>query len=493
MKKVLRNAVAVGVLTTLVVVGIYMAATWLSEEYGEETLPYYALFNDAAGLVENSQVKMAGIPVGSITGIKLEKGKARIDIKVSEEYTLYKNAIISKRSSSIVTGDYFLHLAPGTPDRKPIPPEGEILNVEEGTAMEAMASRVDDITKDVQQFTSSMADVFGTEEGKKKLAAIVDDLKDITGNMNILLEQNTEMIEKTVRNIEGISNEARPELKEILSNVKSITSDIKEIIKTQEGDVGETVMDLKGSVKTLNSALEKLDRTIGNVEGITEDIKEGKGTLGKLINDEEVAENVADAAEGAGGLLKSLSRLQTIVSLRTDYNFLASTLKTYVAVYIQPKEDKFYLIEIVDDPRGETSVSELTVRTTNPDEPEMWHEQRVKKSDAFKFSFMFGRRISFFTFRFGIKESSGGLGIDFYLLKDSLKIETDLYEFGGNTYPRLKIAAALRFLRKIYILGGVDDIMNKGQRDYFIGMQLRFNDEDLKAVIAFGGAGAVTK
>jgi len=491
MKKTIKNAVTVGLLTVSIVTASYFAILYLSEEYHEDTLPYYALFIDATGLVENSEVKMAGLKVGSISKISLEKGKARVDVKVAKKYKLYKNAVIAKRSSSLVTGDYYLHLSPGTPDRKVIPPGGRIWIVEEGTQMEAMAARVDDITKDVKQLTSSMAEVFGSEEGKAKLAAIVDDLQDIADNMNTLIEQNSQMVEQTIRNVEGITGESRPEIKEILSNVKDITSDIKEIVKTQEGDVGETVADLKGSVKTLNNALEKLDKTLGNVEEMTDDVKAGKGTIGKLVADEEVAENVSDAAEGAGGLLKSISRLQTIVALRTDYNFLASTLKTYVAVYIQPKEDKFYLIELVDDPRGKTTVSELTVITTNPEEPAMWHEKRIKKTDAFKFSFQFGRRISYLTFRFGIKESSGGIGVDFFLLKDSLKIETDLYDFGSNTYPRLKVTAALRFLRKIYILGGVDDILNKNQRDYFIGAQLRFNDEDLKAVFAFGGATAV--
>jgi phospholipid/cholesterol/gamma-HCH transport system substrate-binding protein len=491
MGKTIRNAVTVGLLTVGIVVAIYVSAIYLSEEYGEDTHPYYAMFDDATGLVERSEVKMAGIPVGSISSIRLENGKARIDVKISSDYTLYKNAIIAKRSSSLVTGDYYLHLTPGTPDRKPIHPGGRIPNVEEGTQMEAMASRVDDITKDVKQFTSSIADVFGSEEGKQKIAAIVTDLRDIADNMNKLIKQNSELIERTVENVEGITRESRPELKEILSNVKDITSDIKELIKAQEGDVGETVTDLKGSVKTLNSALEKLDRTLGNVEEVSEDVREGKGTIGKLVKDEDVAESVADAAEGAGSLLRSIGRLQTIVSLRTDYNFLASTLKTYVAIYIQPKEDKFYLIEIVDEPRGKTTVQELTVVTTNPEEPAMWHEKRVKRTDAFKFSFMFGRRISFLTFRFGIKESSGGVGVDFFLLKDSLKIETDLYEFGANVYPRLRVSMALRFLRKIYILGGVDDILNKDRRDYFIGAQLRFNDEDLKAVLAFGGTSAV--
>ena len=483
MKKIVQNAVAVGLLTSGIIVTIYLSIRFVSEEYTQDSIHYYALFNNATGLLERTDVKMAGIEVGAITSIRLEKGKARVDIKVSKEYKLYKNAILAKRSASIVTGDYYLNLIPGTPDRKQIPPGGRIKDVREGTEMEAMAERVDGITKDVKEISSSLREIFGTPEGKEKVKSIISELQGIAENINSMLEQNSELVEQTLRNVEGITHESRPEFKEILSNIKSITSDIKHIVKTQEGDVGETMDDLKGSVKTLKSALEKLDNTLGNVEDITQDVKAGKGTLGKIVADEEMAESVSDAVEGIGGLLGSIGRLKTIVSLRSDYNFLASTFKTYISVYIQPKEDKFYLVELVSDPRGKTEVETLTVESSHPDDPKVWTETRTTRTSSFKWSFMFGRKISFLTFRFGIKESTGGVGVDFHLIKGMLTIEADLFEFGGNKYPRLKIAAALRFLRKIYILGGVDDIINSDRRDYFVGAMLRFNDEDLKAVL----------
>jgi phospholipid/cholesterol/gamma-HCH transport system substrate-binding protein len=35
------------------------------------------------------------------------------------------------------------------------------------------------------------------------------------------------------------------------------------------------------------------------------------------------------------------------------------------------------------------------------------------------------------------------------------------------------------------LLGGVDDILSTSRRDYFVGAQLRFNDEDLKTILPF--------
>ena len=72
----------------------------------------YALFDDAVGVVKNSQVRVAGIPVGTIEGVRLEKGKARIDIRVQSGVPLFTDAAVSKNSSSLL-GEYYLAISAG--------------------------------------------------------------------------------------------------------------------------------------------------------------------------------------------------------------------------------------------------------------------------------------------------------------------------------------------------------------------------------------------
>ena len=79
---------------------------------------------------------------------------------------------------------------------------------------------------------------------------------------------------------------------------------------------------------------------------------------------------------------------------------------------------------------------------------------------------------------------TGGIGLDLHLLRDRVEITTDLYRFGEDVYPRLKELLAIEFLRHVYIVGGINDILNEN-RDYFVGAMLRFNDEDLKTMLTF--------
>jgi len=108
-----------------------------------------------------------------------------------------------------------------------------------------------------------------------------------------------------------------------------------------------------------------------------------------------------------------VSRLQTIVGLRADYNFLANTVKSYVELRLQPSEDKYYLIEVINDPRGFTQFEQTDVDTTDTTKPPHYREVRTVTTNAFRFSLMFAKRLGPFTGRFGIKESTGGIGIDY--------------------------------------------------------------------------------
>jgi phospholipid/cholesterol/gamma-HCH transport system substrate-binding protein len=98
---------------------------------------------------------------------------------------------------------------------------------------------------------------------------------------------------------------------------------------------------------------------------------------------------------------------------------------------------------------------------------------------------MFAKRIGPFTGRFGIKESTGGLGLDIHLLKDRFEIRQDLFGFGEQLQPRWRVALSYEFIKRLWMIAGVDDIFMRDRRDYFVGLQLRFNDQDLKGILPF--------
>ncbi|UCH28349.1 MAG: MCE family protein, partial [Myxococcales bacterium] len=173
--------------------------------------------------------------------------------------------------------------------------------------------------------------------------------------------------------------------------------------------------------------------------------------------------------------------------LRSEWYALSNAFKTYFSIYLKPREGRYFLVQFIDDPRGSVTVTESVIRQSPPPlfYPNEFRRTEISRSNRLKFSAQFGKSISFATFRFGIIESTGGLGMDVKVVRDRLEINTDLFEFGRRVWPRLRIRAGFELIRRLWLLAGIDDTINPG-RDYFVGLQLRFDDEDLKPLIPLG-------
>ena len=444
----------------------------------------YALFDDAVGVVKHSQVRVAGIPVGSIEGIRLDKGKARIDIRVQSGVPLFVNSAVSKNSSSLL-GEYYLAITPGTDGRAQLQDGDRIPTVVEGVTTDALMKSLADISKDVQRVSHSLAESVGTNEGQENMRKTLENLAEVTAALNDTVRENRETIRDILIRVDAVAAKSEPQVDHILENVQNSTQQIRELLNHAEEGQPQKTGEVRDILDKVNRASSSLENTLSNLETVSGRLEKGQGTLGRLSKDEHLINEVEGVTETVGDFVGGLGRLQTIVQLRTDYQFLANTVKSYVQLRLQPREDKYYAIEIVNDPKGLTHYEQIAVETTNPNEPPTYFQRETITTNSFRFSLQFAQRFGPFVGRFGIKESTGGIGLDTLLLDDRFELQQDIFGFGEVVLPRWRVSLGYEFIPRLWLLGGVDDILSATRRDYFIGLQLRFNDEDLKTILPF--------
>src|SRR5262245_40835348 len=128
----------------------------------------YALLDDATGIAKLSYVRVAGIPVGSVESIRLEQGKARVDMRIHSDVPLFDDAAVAKISSSLL-GEYFLSIAPGTEGKRQLEDGDRIRYVIEAATTDAILRDVSSIAKDIKKVSEALAASVGTEEGKENL------------------------------------------------------------------------------------------------------------------------------------------------------------------------------------------------------------------------------------------------------------------------------------------------------------------------------------
>jgi phospholipid/cholesterol/gamma-HCH transport system substrate-binding protein len=483
------QAAKVGIFLLVSLAAIYLVFRAIDKGTGAGSgYTVHAYLKDATGLANHSRVTIAGIAVGQIDSIQLEGGKARLNVKVNKDVDLYDNATIGKKSA-LVLGESAVILTNGTPDYRKLKNGDEITHVIEFTEAADVLDEVKQIADRVKAVAEQLANSIGSQQGGQNMAAILKNLADATGAMNDTIRENRAYVNETLRNVAGITQNGAPEIAGILANIREITEQLRELTAAtqagkQPGELRETVDNLRAASKSLDSALSHADVVAGRLD-------RGEGTLGRLSKDETLINEVQGVAEGVNDYVGGLTRLQTIIGLRTDYNFLANSIKTYVSLRLQPREDKYYEIEIINDPRGLTSFQQTNTQTTNPMFPPAYQTTTETTTNSLLFSFQFARRLGPLTGRFGIKESTGGVGLDLHLLQDRFELVNDLFGFGVQITPRYRAYIGYEFIHRLWLIGGVDHVFESDLRDYFLGLQLRFTDEDLKTILPFAG-GAVS-
>ena len=94
------------------------------------------------------------------------------------------------------------------------------------------------------------------------------------------------------RNARVFTEEFRKDARVIMGDAKHIVGEVKNIVGENKGDVREGFEGVKGAVSRLNKALDKLDGTLEATESIAHKIDDGKGTIGKLVNDDKLITSI---------------------------------------------------------------------------------------------------------------------------------------------------------------------------------------------------------
>lgn len=409
------------------------------------------LLNDAGGLIKNSAVKTAGISVGIIRDIRLQDGKARIDLTIRPEMKLKVTASVEVRSVGIL-GDKYIELTPGADGDPDLPDNAQILNVKDNGSLSNVISQVGDITGSLKNVAKTLEESV-QDDGTRKhiLGRIVSNIEKLTGDLAQVTGDNKEKVN------------------EIVDQVNGITKTLNEIVN-EEGEGG-----LKSSLKKATASLARLEPTLKNIEEISAKINNGEGTIGKLVNDDTTIEELNGAISGVSDYLDTAGKMSTAIDFHTDYLGVQGQMKTFAGIRIQPGLDRYYLIQFVDDPQGYVDQSSTT--TTTGGVSTTTATSTTYKSKL-KLTALFAKNFYDFTVRAGIMENSAGLGIDYRFFRNRMKFVVDAFNFSQlNLRPSIQY----QFRNGIYLVGGYNDLLNKNsvQSGYF-GLGLFLTNDDLK-------------
>jgi len=443
----------VGLLVVVVSLLIGLMSLKVSENasYIGNSKKLYFLVDNAAGLLKNSPVRVAGIRVGVIDSIVLQEGRARVNMVVLSDVLLTESTRIEIRANGIL-GDKNVEIVPGSSNDPVLQDGGQILVVEDHASIDRLVS-------EVSKITGSLSD-------------IVDNIRDATeGDKNKPLGKIVSNIEKLTTDLSSLVGNKKDEVANIIDRLDSVATTVDQMVSDDSDS---------GLQATWNRTLNRIESTMANVDDIASKINRGEGTIGKLVNDEETVEGINKAVTGINEFLSVGEKMETSFDYYSHYLTASQGVRNYFGIRIQPGLDRFYEIAIVDAPGGQIRRFSQTL-TPEGGTPTTIDETKTDL-DKTAITVLFGKNFYDFTIKGGIIESAGGIGLEYKFLRDRFRIQLDAFNLAN---PNVRGYMRYNFFRGLYVVGGQQYIFQDGNSNpsAFVGAGLFLTNDDIKLLL----------
>jgi len=310
----ISNETKVGALTILALALLFIGFNYLKgRDVFSRSKKIYAVFTDLGSLEKSNEVKINGLPIGSVYD-KREKDKDVTAIVVTIQLT--RNINIPKNSvayiSSSLVGSSYIVIERGN--------SSELLQDEDTIATRLETGILGDVKAQLDPTISSVRN-------------ILDSLKKTLGGINQLLDtENRNNLKQTMANLNTASanlnmllNSESGALARSLQNAEDFTG----TLKASSQDIKATLQNTKRvseqlAAMPLAATVDSLEQLIGSLRSTLQSINQGKGTLGGLLQDRTLYDQLQ----------------QTVLSAEILMDDLRTHPKRYVQVSVFGKKDK---------------------------------------------------------------------------------------------------------------------------------------------------------
>jgi len=492
---------------------------------------YAVFFKDVSGLSRKAEVRVAGVKVGWLESLVLEDDgqmQAKAEIMVLKTFYLYADAYAIVRQDGLL-GTKFIEIVPGDPLLRRLSPGDALskpsispVNVDE------IMQQVKDIAANVDDVTKSFRTAIGGVQGEVQLKAIFENLEDATQKFAAIsetLDRNLSKNETRIEEILQIGEKVGKVAKQLYDKaLPAFESGIEKISDVFDRDFSNVSGRIADATDSLTDALSQARDGFKHISSVAEKVDEGKGLLGKLINEEETYRDIKVATSGIKNYFARVDRLQVIFDShfetmqRPAENFRYEDSKGYFNVRIHPNLDYFYLVQLAASQKGfitrkETipsyadecgnRIDTCQLNLTDTDRIRFVYRKKKEKikRNTIKLGLQFGKIFGPIALRFGMFEGSTGLGVDFDIPFNTEKFRWvtsfEGFDFVGwnrleDRRPHLKWINRVYLLRNIYMTFGADDFVSKHNANVFFGAGIRFGDDSIKYFASsLGGIGAL--
>ena len=259
------------------------------------------VYGNVQGLQNSNPIIINGLQVGTVYKITTDKNMRRImvDMNITKDINIPKNSIAIIKGNPIGTTSIEIKLGDTTQYLKS---KDTIYTESSSGVFEDVLKKVDPVLYEVRKAVTSIDTLLGNfnkildPTAKNNIAGVLANLNRVTTSMVI-----------STASLNTLLDTQSGALAKSLNNVSSITGNMA----ANNGKINSVVTNLDKTTSQLanlnfKKTLDTLDRTVNELKSMVSKFNNNNGTLGKLINDPTLYQNLASTGNKLNLLLDDI-------------------------------------------------------------------------------------------------------------------------------------------------------------------------------------------
>lgn len=254
----------------------------------------YTKFDQVYGLIPGNVVNVKGFKIGNVKKMELlESDSTLVTLNIEEGYQIPEGSVALLKSSGVLGGKFIEIQKSDSPEM--VQDDGHIKGVFEQGIMDSFAEEGERLSNDisgsirgVEKLVTSLNETMN-EENKENISSIIRNLESSTGSLNTVIQNRQEDLDQmileaknTLQNLNDLSGENKEKLTALIENLEATSAELE----TLSTGLNETNL-------TLNEVLTKINN--------------GEGTLGKMVNDPSLYNNIDSLSVNLNQLIKNMT------------------------------------------------------------------------------------------------------------------------------------------------------------------------------------------
>lgn len=342
----MSNETKIGILATVAILISIIGYKFLKgQDVFNKTEEFYVEYKNIEQLSNAAAVLINGFEVGTVKKIYIKPEDQKtiiVVLNIKGGIKIPKDAVAAIKPSGLVGGKVIEIMFKNTCADGTCAVDGDYLKGVTTGMLDALVGK-DQLDSYLEQLKYGLTDIYDTississgpnaKGGLSKtindINAIIANLKQSTLELQIITKASAQSFPLILNNLQDVTKNLsanNAKINAILANTEKFSGNLTTL------DLAKTNANLNTTMSSLDQTLKTTELTLNNLKSMTAGINEGQGTLGKLLKDEQLYNNLNQTSRNLDLLLQDF-RLNP---------------KRYVNVSVFGKKQKSYTLPAND-------------------------------------------------------------------------------------------------------------------------------------------------